>query len=68
MREYLTKLYIGETLWGRKPAGPCYLLVCFIQYRHILTKGSELFRLNSTRTVSHSTPGIGGRILKLSPP
>jgi hypothetical protein len=43
-------------------------MMCVIPSRRVLAKGSELFPLNPTRTVPRDTPGIGGRILELSPP
>jgi len=75
MREYLTKLRTGETLWRRKPVSPYQLIIFiyleasrFVPNRRVLAKDLKLFRLNSTRAVSYSESGVDGRILGLLPP
>jgi hypothetical protein len=70
----------NEAIYRRNPLGkkackplPTYYFIYleasrFVPNRRVLTKYLKLFRLNSTRTVSHSKSGVDGRILGLSPP
>jgi hypothetical protein len=74
------KEVFNDAIYRRNPLGkktckslPIYYFMypeasCFVPNGRVLMKGLKPFRLNSTRTVSHSTPGADGRILELSSP